>query len=134
VAARHHATEIDVSRPATRRKPDLLPTAETHHRLRNEPTATRPWGGLSEAVKEALERNVNAMTREYSRIPFPVRFRTSGALEAWARVRRAAGAKGASLERALADARISPFDLVRECLALVDPNGESRHVPKTSST
>ncbi len=79
---------------------------------------------LSEPVGRALECTIKAMTREYSRIPFRVRFRASGALDAWARLRREAGEQGARLDKGLGNVRTNPSDLIRETVALVYTGSE----------
>jgi len=66
----------------------------------------------------AVKKTERAWDALYDRLPVPVRFRATGAIEAWSQFRRAAGKNGAEMDMLLSDAPLS--SLLRAFPQLVD--------------
>ncbi|AJY40026.1 hypothetical protein BW21_4898 [Burkholderia humptydooensis] len=65
---------------------------------------------IAELIREALLKTEQAADDRFARLPMPVRYRASGALGAWSRVRAAAGQSGAEFTQRL---RADPISLMR---------------------
>ncbi|AJY38298.1 hypothetical protein I6G56_00955 (plasmid) [Burkholderia humptydooensis] len=65
---------------------------------------------IAELIREALIKTEQAADDRFARLPMPVRYRASGALGAWSRVRAAAGPSGTELTKRLRD---DPISLMR---------------------
>jgi hypothetical protein len=63
------------------------------------------------AIDQAVVRTLRADDAAFARLPVPVRFRASGAIQAWTAARRAAGREGERLTASLADPHIPPLHL-----------------------
>ncbi|KVU36659.1 hypothetical protein WK66_29315 [Burkholderia ubonensis] len=61
-------------------------------------------------IRDALVKTERAADDQFARLPMPVRYRASGALDAWTRVRRAAGQSGTEFTQRL---REDPISLMR---------------------
>jgi len=93
----------------------------------------RNFSPMGMAVKQAMITSVQAIERRFDLLPIPVRYRASGALDAWAAVRNLAGREGAKFSAALADPRGEVMglsrhlcELVRHCLHEPPPD-EAEH-------
>ncbi|WP_244125816.1 hypothetical protein [Burkholderia gladioli] len=62
---------------------------------------------IGDLIRNALLRTEDAADDRFARLPMPVRYRASGALEAWAGVRSAAGRTGAEFTQRLRDDPVS---------------------------
>ena len=85
---------------------------------------TLPRGAARSAVDLALDQAVMTTTRAYTptfdRVPVPVRYRASGAIQAWTAARRAAGRSGERLTGFLADPSYPPLKLYNHLADFVD--------------
>ncbi|AXW32891.1 hypothetical protein CJO88_05800 [Ralstonia solanacearum] len=52
-------------------------------------------------LKSAIEKSIQSEDEVYARLPIPVRYRASGAIEAWKQLRQATGRSGAEFSRLL---------------------------------
>lgn len=57
--------------------------------------------------KSAIEKSIRSEDDVYARLPLPIRYRASGAIEAWKQVRQAAGSSGAEFSRLLLEGEIA---------------------------
>ncbi|MCK4125279.1 hypothetical protein HFK83_23275 [Ralstonia pseudosolanacearum] len=71
-----------------------------------EPTPD-PQDSLLALVESAIEKSIRSEDDVYARLPIPVRYRASGAIEAWKQVRQAAGNSGAEFSRLLVEEEIA---------------------------
>lgn len=69
---------------------------------------------IADLIRDALLRTEDAADDRFARLPMPVRYRASGALNAWAKVRSAAGRTGAEFTQRL---REDPASLMRSDFA-----------------
>lgn len=60
-----------------------------------------PLTMLRRLIETAMQKTVQSDNMLYSRLPVPVRYRATGAIDAWRQVRQAAGASGEDLSRRL---------------------------------
>jgi len=79
----------------------------------------RNFSPLGLAIKQAMITSVQAIEHRFDLLPIPVRYRASGAIDAWTSVRRLAGSDGAEFSAALADPRGGVMDLRRDLDDLV---------------
>lgn len=66
-----------------------------------------PQDSLLALVESAIEKSIRSEDDVYARLPIPVRYRASGAIDAWKQVRQAAGGSGAELSRLLEEEEIA---------------------------
>ncbi|WP_405124648.1 hypothetical protein [Ralstonia pseudosolanacearum] len=58
-------------------------------------------------LKSAIEKSVRSEDDVYARLPIPIRYRASGAIDAWKQIRQAAGSSGAEFSRLLVEQEIA---------------------------
>ncbi|MEQ5844269.1 hypothetical protein N0A02_32935 (plasmid) [Paraburkholderia acidicola] len=97
--ARH---EMPLIRAAHRTKPQFAIAAQTRFAADKLP--------IADLIRDALLRTEEAADDRFARLPMPVRYRASGALDAWATVRVAAGQTGSEFTQRLRD---DPVSLMR---------------------
>ncbi|KAA0079297.1 hypothetical protein CIW54_24920 [Paraburkholderia sp. T12-10] len=66
-----------------------------------EPAITVETSDRATLIRRAMEKTVLADSPLYERLPIPVRYRASGAIEAWRQVRQVAGRSGEEFSRRL---------------------------------
>ncbi|AXV70345.1 hypothetical protein CJO74_14245 [Ralstonia solanacearum] len=66
-----------------------------------------PQDNLLALVESAIEKSIRSEDDVYARLPIPVRYRASGAIEAWKHVRQAAGSSGVEFSRLLVEEEIA---------------------------
>ncbi len=66
-----------------------------------------PQDSLLALVESAIEKSIRSEDDGYARLPIPVRYRASGAIDAWKQVRQAAGSTGAEFSRLLVEEEIA---------------------------
>ncbi|NKA33308.1 hypothetical protein GO300_01340 [Ralstonia solanacearum] len=66
-----------------------------------------PHDNVLALLKSAIEKSIQSEDDVYARLPIPVRYRASGAIEAWKQVRQAAGNSGAEFSRLLVEEEIA---------------------------
>lgn len=69
-----------------------------------EPPITVEQSPLAGLIRRAMEKTIQADSPLYKGLPIPVRYRISGAIEAWTQVREAAGRSGADFSQRLTSA------------------------------
>lgn len=74
---------------------------QSKHRPLIEPVPG-PHDNVLALLKSAIEKSIQSEDDVYARLPVPVRYRASGAIEAWERLRQATGSSGAEFSRLLA--------------------------------
>ncbi|WP_051888879.1 hypothetical protein [Caballeronia sordidicola] len=79
----------------------------------------RNFSPIGMAIRESMITSIQAMEHHFDLLPIPVRYRASGAIDAWTAVRRLAGREGAKFSAALADPRGEVMDLSRHLCELV---------------
>jgi hypothetical protein len=107
---------------------DVRSGAPTLRRLtKNE--MDRNFSPLGMAIKQAMITSVQAIEHRFDSLPIPVRYRASGAIDAWTSMRRLAGRDGATFSAALADPCGGVMglgrnlsDLIRHCLGDPPPD------------
>ena len=62
-----------------------------------------PHDNVLALLKSAIEKSIRSEDDVYARLPIPVRYRASGAIDAWKQVRQAAGSSGAEFSRLLVE-------------------------------
>ncbi|OHU98956.1 hypothetical protein BLA34_18415 [Ralstonia solanacearum] len=66
-----------------------------------------PQDTLLALLESAIDKSIRSEDDVYARLPIPVRYRASGAIEAWKQVRQAAGSSGAEFSRLLVEEEIA---------------------------
>ncbi|WP_439004736.1 hypothetical protein [Ralstonia holmesii] len=66
-----------------------------------------PHDNVLALLKSAIEKSIRSEDDVYARLPIPVRYRASGAMEAWKQVRQAAGHSGTEFSRLLVTEEIA---------------------------
>jgi len=89
----------------------------------------RNFSPIGMAIKHAMITSVQTNEHRFDSLPIPVRYRASGAIDAWTSMRRLAGPGGAKLSAALADPSGDVMhlqrnlrDLIRSCLGDPPPD------------
>ena len=67
----------------------------------SEPAITIETSARATLIRRAMEKTIRADGALYERLPIPVRYRASGAIEAWGQVREDAGRSGEEFSRRL---------------------------------
>jgi len=66
-----------------------------------------PHDSVLALLKSAIEKSIHSEDEVYARLPIPVRYRASGAIEAWKQFRQATGSSGAEFSRLLVTEEIA---------------------------
>jgi hypothetical protein len=67
---------------------------------------------LGQAIKEAIVTTIQTIEHRFDRLPIPVRYRASGAIEAWTTARSLSGRDGKKLAALLADPNQQVLELI----------------------
>jgi hypothetical protein len=107
-----------------------------HHRLTKK-EIERDVSPLNVAARDAMMACLETTRHRFDRLPIPVRYRASGAIESWAIARRLAGRDGAKLGAALADPNHPVMELQNEldgfvarCLGEAPFGEDERNLPE----
>jgi hypothetical protein len=92
-----HGNAFAASYAASRARRPLIEQAPDAR----EPRITIEKGALPALIRLAMEKTIRADDPLYERLPVPVRYRATGAIDAWRQVRDAAGRSGADLSHRL---------------------------------
>lgn len=82
--------------------------------LRHTGPASQALAPVDAALDDAIAKSVQANSFQFDRLPVPVRYRASGAIQAWEAARRAAGHSGRRLSEKLSDLAFPPLMLFNE--------------------